>query len=398
MADVASKYYVRLLDQSSTQIDIFDRFTRINLNHKLNGVGSYTFSIDGLSDERKNRFQLDGQLEVHRAVPGNDLPWYIEFAGFHRTAEEEIRKDKKQVFSSIGVGYNSLLERTNIAYKEGTIRADKYDAGETVIKEYAEENCGASALIANGREVDGVFPNFLVQSDGGLGTDWSGSRAFENLLDTIQAISEYTGVDFDVIRSAYPGFLFRTYNLLKGADRTIVGLDSATGKNAAGNKPVTLSVSLGNLQNAKYKNDRLDEANVCIVLGDGTGATRSVLYRKNDAAVQDSPYNRVEVARPSQVASIPGLSEEAAAELKTFSMQQTGDEVLNELQAKEDFTFTPMQQPSTLYGQHYFVGDRITVQFRDFTTHKRIVGVQIRVERDRENISLDVASFTTGTQ
>ena len=387
-----------MLDQTSTQIDIFDKFTRININQKLNGVGSYTASFDGLTNARKNRFLLDGQLEFYRAVPGNELPWYVEFAGFHRAEQEEVKKDKKQVFSSIGVGYNSLLERTNIAYKEGTIRADKYDVGETVMKEYVEENCGYLATIANGRVVDGVLPNFHIQSDGRRGSEWSGSRAFENLLDTIQAIGEYTGVDFDVSRSASPGFIFQTYNLLKGADRTIVGLDSATGENAAGNKPVTLSVNLGNLQNATYKKDRLDEANVCVVLGDGEGATRAVLYRKNDSAAQDSLYNRVEVARPSQVASIPGLSEEAAAELKTFSMQQTGDEVLNELQAKEDFTFKPMQQPSTLYGQHYFLGDRVTLQFRDFTVHKRIVGVQIRVERDRENISLDVASFTTGTQ
>ena len=47
---------------------------------------------------------------------------------------------------------------------------------------------------------------------------------------------------------------------------------------------------------------------------------------------------------------------------------------------------------------HYFMGDRITVKFRDFVVHKRIVGVQIRVQKDREEISLEVSSFATGTQ
>lgn len=396
---IAANYYVRLLDQLSTQVDVFDRFTSININDKLNGVGSFTVTFDDLSNERKNRFIVDGQVEIYRSVPGMGVGWYPEFAGFHRKEEETITKDKKQIFQSIGVGYNSLLERTNIAFKEGTIRADKFAVAETVMKEYVEENCGptASTETAVGRIIDGVLPYFSVQADAGLGPLWSGSRAFENLLDTLQAISNYAKVDFDVMRSGSPWFFFRTYTLLKGSDRTTVGLDSSTGLNAAGNPPVTLSVDLGNLQQSTYENDRLEEANVCIVLGDGERSTREVLARSTPATT-DSPWNRMEVARPSQPAYIPGLSEEAAAELKTYSMQQTGDEVLEELQAKQDFTFTPLQQPSTLYGLHYFMGDRVTVQFRGITVHKRIIGVQIRVQKDRETITLDVASFVTGTQ
>ncbi len=398
VASIAANYYIRLLSSLSQQVDLFDKVTAINFNHKLNGVGSFTLEFDDLTDARKNKFSLDGQVEIYRSVPGVGLDWYVEFPGFHRTEEETITKDKRQIFRSIGVGYNSLLQRTDIGYKEGTIRADKFDVAETVMKEYVEENCGPSATIVNGREIDGVFPYFSVQRDAALGPLWSGSRAFENLLDVMQAISIYAEIDFDVLRVGNPWFIFVTYNLLKGADRTIVGLDSATGKNAAGNYPVTLSVDLGNVQQAIYENNRLEEANVCIVLGDGEGSTREVLVKSDPASVNDSPWNRIEVARPSQPAFIPGLSEEAAAELKTFSMEQTGTEVLNELKAKEDFTFTPLQQPSTLYGLHYFMGDRITIKFRDFVTHKRIVGVQIRVQKDRENITLDVAAFTTGTQ
>jgi hypothetical protein len=395
---IAARYSARLLDQQSQQVDVFDRVTSFEINNKLNGVGSHTVIFDDLSDDRKNAFVVDGQLQIYREVPGVGLDRYVEFEGLHRASTEKIDKNKRDIFTSSGVGFNSFLERTNIAYREGTIRADKYDVAETVMKEYVEENCGPSATVANGRIIDGVLPYFTVQRDARQGPLWSGSRAFENLLDSLQAISSYAGVDFDVIRLGYPGFVFLTYHLLKGADRTTIGLDSATGKNAAGNEPVTLSVSLGNLQEATYENNRLEEANVCIVLGDGDGSTREILARDDETEANRSPWNRMEVARPSQPAFIPGLSEEAAAELKTFSMQQTGDEVLEELRAKEDFTFSPLQQPSSLYGLHYFLGDRITVQFRDFTAHKRIVGVQIRVQRDKETISLDVASFTTGTQ
>lgn len=395
---IAPRYYVRLLTQLGVQDDVFDYVTSIEMNKILNGVGSYTLEFDDLAEERMNRFTVDSQVEIFRSVPGAGLDWYNEFEGFHRAEEEELEKDKRQIFKSLGVGFNSLLQRTNIAYKEGTIRADKYAVAETVIKEYVEENCGAAATIANGREVDGVFPHFSVQTDHGRGVLWSGSKAFENLLDAIKAVSDYAEIDFDVIRTGYPGFTFLTYNLLKGADRTTIGLDSSTAKNAAGNAPVILSVDLGNVQDSVYSNDRLSEANVCIVLGDGEGSTRATATKSNETAANASPWNRVEVARPSQPAYIPGLSEEAAAELKTFSMEQTGDEVLLEMQAREDFTFTPLQQPKTLYGLHYFLGDRITVQHRSRTFHKRIVGVQIRVQRDHEEISLDLSSYSAGTQ
>ncbi|KON33819.1 hypothetical protein AC477_01130 [miscellaneous Crenarchaeota group-1 archaeon SG8-32-1] len=395
---IAPTYQVILRTPLSSQVEVFDRFTSIELNHKLNGVGSYTLALEDLTDERKNNFELDGQIEILRAVSGVDLDWYNEFEGFHRKSSEQITRDKQEIFSSIGVGFNSLLERRTIAYREGTIKADKYDVAETVIKEYVEENCGVTATTDNGRIIDGTYPHFSIQSDFQTGVEWSGSRAFENLLDTLKAISDYAQLDFDVVRSGYPGFLFMTHNALKGTDRTVDGLDPATGKNAAGNYPVTLSVNLGNLEQGTYEDDRLSEANVCVVLGDGEKSTRNVLARSNALAASDSPWNSIEVSRPSQTAFIPGLSEDAAAELKTFSMQQTGDEILEEMQAKKDFTFTPLQQPATLYGLHYFLGDRVTVQFRDFIINKRIVGVQIRVQRDQETISLDVSSYTSGTQ
>lgn len=398
VASIAAKYYVRLLTPLSVQADVFDKFTSIEINDKLNGVGSYTVMFDDLSDARKNRFALDGQVEIYRSVPGVGLMQYVEFAGFHRKVEEQITKNKKQIFGSIGVGYNSLLARTSIGYREGTIRADKFDIAETVMKEYVEENRGATATIANGRIADAALPHFSVQRNSQAGPLWSGSRAFENLLDTLQAISQYAEIDFDVLRIGYPSFMFSTYNLLKGKDRTTVGLDPATGKNGAGNEPITLSVNLGNVQEATYENDRLSEANVCLVLGDGERATREVLYRSDETAASFSLWNRIEIARPSQPAYIPGLSDAAAAELKTYSMEQTGDEALDEAQAREDFTFTPLQQPTTLYGLHYFIGDRITVKFRDFVVHKRIVGVQIRVQKDREEIALEVSSFSSGTQ
>jgi len=397
---IAANYDVRLLNQLSVQVDLFDAFSSLEINHKLNGVGSYVISFENLSDERKNRFVVDGQVEIYRAIPGIGLDRYIEFEGFHRKSSDGITQDKHLPFRSEGIGFNSLLERTNIAYKDGTIRADKYDYADVVMKEYVEENCGDTAadITVVGRIYPYKFPYFSVADPRNNGPKWSGSRAFENLLDTLQAISNYAGIDFDVFRTGNPWFTFITYNLLKGSDRTNIGVNPVSGKNAAGNSPVIISVEFGTAQDALYEYDRLSEATVCIVLGEGEGSTRDVIYRQNASAVNNSPWNRIEVARPTQTAFIPGLSEEALNELKEFSMRQTGDETLKELAAKENLTMTILQQPSFIYGRDCFLGDRITLRFGDKIRHSRVTGAQIRVQGDRETVSLELSSYAVGTQ
>jgi hypothetical protein len=390
---VAARYQIRLKDQQGEVVALFDNPQNFEFQEIVNDVGYYSIFFADDGDERFDLFELDGQIEIWRTVPGVGLDWYKEYEGLHRKKQRVTEQGGAKTFQSYGVGYNDFLARTTIAYKGGTIRADKNDASETVMKEYVNENCGplASTATAVGRLRDGVLPNFFIQRDSGAGEIWTGSRPFENLLDVLKDIANYSSIDFAVIGTASARFSFMTFVDQLGADRTTVGLSG--GINGAGNEPVIFSVEYGNVQEIEYILDRTKEINVVFVLGEGEASTRDVITRSQDDTADDSPWNRREIARPTHVAQIPGLTEEEAALLVTYSMEQTGDDLLKDLQAIENFNFSPLQQPSTLYGLHYFLGDRVTVKYGDIEENKRITSVRINVRDGKENIELELATI-----
>jgi hypothetical protein len=397
---VAAYYQVRLKNTAGSYVAYFDHFQSLEFQKIVNDVGYYALTFGDDGDSRFDLFQLDGQVEVWRSVPGVGLDWYREYEGFHRRHQRNINQDGSRTYLSYGVGYNDFLARTAIAYKGGTIRADKNAPAETVMKEFVDENCtptGDTTVVgrlnydsdADVFLYNSALPGLVVQPSSGQGIVWTGSRPFENLLDVLQEIADYSSIDFAVVGTGPATFAFITYVNQLGSNRTAVGLQ-ASGTNAAGFPPVIFSNEYGNVQNIEYLLDRVSEANAVIVLGEGDGSTREVLTRSS-GDVSSSPWNRREVSRPTHIAQIPGLSEEAAAELKTFSMQQTGDEVLEEMQAKEVFSFSPLQQPATLYGKNYFLGDRVTVRYGDLLQHKRITSVRVTVQEGGEVIDMELA-------
>jgi len=376
---IAARYYVRLLKQNGSQIAIFDSFESLEFGQIVNDVGYHSLTLADDGDSRLDLFELDGQVEVYRSVPGVGLDWYAEFSGFHRKENRITGQGGKKIYSSSGVDYNELLVRRRIGYKGGTIRADKNAEAETVMKEYVEENCGASATVVNGREVDGVFPGFAVQSDEGAGIVWAGRRPFDLLLDVLKDISNYSLIDFIVEGSGPAQFVFQTFEGQLGADRTTEGLSGKL--NGAGNPPVIFSVPYGNLQSLEYSLDRSTEGTVVFVLGAGEGSTRTIITRENSSAIASSPWNRREL-------SIPGSGQEFQ-----YQLEALGDETLEEMKFMETFTFAPLQQPKQLYGLHYFLGDKVTMRYGDIERNKRIVSVKISVRGGRETITMDFADI-----
>lgn len=370
MTAIAPIYRIILKNQYYEKVAEFDSWIDLNYARELNGVDTYSFTINS-TDPRCELFQLDGMLRIDRKIPGANVAWYQEFIGLHRSDEYRISERGELQYTSVGAGLNDFLARTIINYKEGTIKAEKSAVGETVIKEYVLENCGEEALVEQPyeRQVYGVLPDFVVEPSFGSGILWEGSRAFENLLDTIRDIAKLSNLDYAVnFEENLQKFVFRVYPEQFGADRTTIGLDRNTGLNSAGNAPVIFSIESGTLQNIEYVYDRTAESNAVSVLGDGDGATREIQV-VSASTVSDSPWNRREVARPQG-----GFISQ---------MQAAGYEVLNELSAKEMLTYQPLQQPSQLYGKHYFMGDRVTVYFRGNTYHKRITGISNNVSEGK---------------
>jgi len=373
MESISPGYLIKLYDQTFNLVAMFDNWISLGYSKKVNGVHTCTFTLDS-SDPRCLLFELDGIIEIWRSVPGCSISPYREFIGMHRGVQDATAKDSRTNFVSNIVGLNDLLARRIINYVPATIRSYKNAPAETVMKEYVEENCGASATVANGRESDGVLPYFIVEADGALGATWEGDKAWENLLDVIQEIARFSTIDFDVSWDSSSGyFMFSTFQDQLGEDRTITGLDPSTGLNSAGNAPVIFSLERGNISSIERVFNRLSESNVVVVTGDGDGATVAVEVRTG-TSVADSPWNKREVCRPQS-----GYVSE---------MQIYGDSSLEELSAKDVITFVPLLQPKCMYGKHYFLGDRISVLFKGVYYSLRLYSITNSNISKQENIQV----------
>lgn len=377
---IAARYYVVLKDVNGNQLAIFDNPISIHFEKRVNEVGSYILTFADNGDGRFSYFGLDSRVEIYRSIPAGGLKPYCEFYGFHRTSSFEVSDSGEAIFTSSGFDYNSLLQRSTVAYKAGTIRADKSIESETAIKEYVEENCGITADdTVVGRLYQGGFPGFIVEGSQGYGAIWTGSRAFENLLDVIKDIALFGNLDFAVLPNGN-GFIFRTFPEQLGENRTTEGLYDGKGVNSYGNQPVVFSIRYGNVSDIKYTYDRSREANVVIVPGKGDGSTRTTVTVADTTLIDDSPYNRIETSRSA------GSYDE---DFETYSLTTSGQETLNELRPQHIIEFSPLQQPSTLYGLHYFLGDKITVEFKGVDYHKKVVGVSADFDDDREKIGIE---------
>ena len=392
MASTLGQYYIRLKGQSGVEVARFDDWVSLAYTNARNDVGTYQLVVDG-DDDRIELFQLDGQLEVWRSLPELGLGWYLDFEGFHRKEERVTASDGKRTFISTGVGYNDLLARTAILFKEGTIRAEKNAPAETVMKEYVTENCtskGDDRTVVGRLNYDEhrnndagqvmyatALPGFGVDRDNYGGPTWQGERAYENLLTTLQDIANTTGVDFQVVGTGNARFTFYTFLNGLGLDRRFVLIDTASGLNQSGNTPILFSTGYGSVQELSYVNDRLKEANAVVILGPGELSLRETYTSASPTAIADSPWNRREITRPG------------SNQTYAYQFWQLGSEALAENTAIVSGEFTPLQTESHALGLHYDIGDMVTLQYDSLLINRRIDKVIKKVDGSGESISIE---------
>lgn len=412
---MAARYYVRVLDWSGGVVAFLTTWRRLSYTKRVNAPDSYVLKMDdsdiadsssgggtfgsgtfgsgvfgnpggGATSGRPSVFFVtDALIEVWRedraAVP--PIVRYKDLDAFHRTGVEQALSSGLETFTSYGAGMTDLLARRGILYPAQSAGAMKAGPGETVMKSFVEENAGPSATVGLGRMADGVTAGLTVEADAGAGSAWEGSRQHKALLETCQEIAEATLVDFGVLRSNPPdplGFAFRAKAYPWGADRTTVGLNPATGRNAAGNVPVVFAVGFANMGAPVYALNRGSEVNAVIVLGQGLEAMRADEERTNPAAIAASPWNRREAVR--------NANQEAAA----AGLQSVGDAALIELQAHESFSFSVLQTNACRYGRDYFVGDTVTARYHGVERHYQIRSVTVVAEGGSEQIAVTAAN------
>jgi hypothetical protein len=351
---------------------------KLDFERKLNDIGKITLIIDGESSNVA-LFDLDSQIEIWRCDADAGIVWYKEFEGFHRDEQRETKDNGDSLYTSVGVGYNDLLDRRDILYSSSSAYTDKSAAGETAMKEYVDENAGPGATSPPRLLESGVTTGLSIEADAAAGAVWTGPMAFKNLLSVLQEISKSAALDFGIVGIGAALYEFRVKASPWGADRTNVGLVHATGLNGAGNPPIVFALEYGNMINPVYSLSRSKEVNAVISEGQGLSGNRLLTLRTNAGAIAESPWNLRESSRG------------ANDEYTTAQQQSGGDAYLEDNQAKEIFTFDVMQIPSCLYGRDYFFGDLVTARYKNIERQKKIIGVNITLENGKEDIKLELS-------
>jgi len=394
---MAARLEVRLHNTSGTLLAIYNDWRDLRWWVRVSAIGGLDLEIgDNPADQTKTSLFFDASDQIIRdqiielrrydltTDPAKPLVPYVEGLFLARAGSRLVTADGDAIATISAVEYTDILRRAAIAWAAGLPQTQLSGPGETVIKTYALQNVGASALAAAGRDRDHILPNVTTAADTGSGGAWSGQRARRNLLEVLQEIGLATVTRFRVEGGAsIPSFVVQARAAPYGEDRSTDGLNVTTGMNAAGNAPVIFSLDRGNLQAPSYGLDASNEATVALVLGQGQGDDRTVEVLSDSAAAAESPWNDSEVVRDARDTDASG------------DLQARGESLLEEFRAMERFEFDVLQTPATIYGRDYRLGDEVTVRYRGADRNLEIIGVRGAVngspgQGNVETISVDV--------
>jgi len=226
-------------------------------------------------------------------------------------------------------------------------------------------NATGVATVANGRIRDGNYVawGMNVEADAAHGPSIDFYCSYYNLLEILQKLSIIGVGDFDMVPYV-AGYEFRWYDGQLGTDRTTTTL---------------FAVERGNMANPVYSLDNRAEQTIALVGGQGEGTNRNVVVR------QGSGY------------SITNDIEHflyAAYIVTTAGLQAEGDRYLLNHTAVNSFSFDVLQTPSTQYGLHYFLGDKVKIRnpFTLTDTSTKVVATTITLlPYEPENIKITLS-------
>lgn len=392
-----AEWRIDLYSRARAKVAILESHTSLSVWQQVNAPGGCNLPI--WYDSQQQGINPDvalieqyGVLDLWRADYSYGIPWYREKACLIYDHAYSTDSEGYSQYLITGLGLLAMLDRT-IDYYSGSPQASKSGPADTIMAEFVTENAGSLATLANGRRRDGVIPSLVVVAPAGTGAVWEGARAGEPLLEVLQEIAAFSGVDFDIEfvipGSGVPYFEFRTYIGQRGVNRSNQSLDSATGLNAAGNAPIIFAPNLDNMANPRYSMLYSGSKNSITVLGQGTGIARA--------------YEVVTLGSFSgDGLDIHEATRDARNESTNAALIAVGEATVQKFQPTETFDFEPIQTPYCAYGlvpdpanggRFYHFGDRTTARAYGIERVKRILGVRADIA-PADNGLIENLSFT----
>lgn len=339
----------------------------------VNAPGLASFTLNG--DHAAVALLTDKcQVEIWRRNVGLGIDWYCDFYGLFRSPESGYT-DRK-TFRATCPGQMTMLGWRTIAYPADTANRSKFTGvpGETIMKQMVKYNATGSGTTGDGRIRNATSAGVLSglatisnQADGGGGNSLDWYCALDNLLASLQKLARVAGGDFDLIKTGAATWEFRWYAGQRGTDR------SAT---------VTFSLGYGNMATPRSRYSRLDEKTVAIVGGGGSGAARTFVTRTGANYGSSNDIEMFVDARGEGTG--------------TAALNAKGDEKLDLVQARQEFTYRVLQTPASAYGLHYCVtgdiGDLVKGRFDTTEATQKIMAVEVASDADRvETVDIELA-------
>jgi|FLYN01.1.fsa_nt_gi hypothetical protein len=340
-------------------------FLRLTVSKRINAPGLMVVELPGDYPDLSHILTDKTQVLLKRRDAARGIAWYTEFVGIARDPEYRSRGGVK-TWTLTCPGLMSILSWYHVLWPANTTNRTVFTAAkaETVMKTLVNYNAVATtATAANGRDRNAPNYGVSVQADAGNGTtiDWTANRA-KTLLSELQAIATVAGGDFDLAYVSPTSREFRFYAGQRGFDRTAT---------------VTFAEHLGNMDNVRFRRVRSSERTAALVAGTGQEAARSTTIR---TGANYSSTNDIEVFVDAR-----NLNPDTAS-----ARQARGDARLDELEARDEFSFEVVQTEGLFYKGSYDLGDLITAVKPDgVSVAQQIVGVDLEWTPDGEAISIE---------
>lgn len=351
-------------------------FTMLAYVKEVNGIGNGLFAVNAESSivdylDPNGVTLLDAQIEFWRSDSENSIDPYCDFYGFLRDREYSTDDNGQIQFVAHLDEQCDYLRRAAIDYRANVTNRTLFDnvPAETILKTLVTYNATTSGTTGDGRDrdVDAWGGYISVAADTAAGSNLTLSCMGRNLHEVLREVAETGGLDFSLVETGAQAWQFRTAALL-GTDRS------------SGASTVTFSLPYGNMRRPTLRSSRRAEKTVVIAGGQGVDSARTVAVRTG--ANYHATYNSFELfINASQYTATAGLQTEA-------------DERLEELRSRDTLAFDVIQVPSTLYGKHYFLGDKVRAYFRGFAYTPQIRRVSVDV-RNRGNQPVEQIQVTT---
>ena len=358
---MVANYVIHILDMSGDVAGVLDSvaFSTLRYERVLNGIGAAQFTVK-LNDDRADLISKDTLFEVFRYADDNR---YMEGTFITRFIEQ-AEDDGIDWMIVAGFSLEYLLGQRYILPENDPLGANgfstKQDPADTMMVELVNEQAGAGAGAIE------QVPSLTEQVAAGTGTVVGGRWSRENLLESLQNLTQHGEIDFYIERTS-------AINLLFVAEQ--VGTDKTRSTNYPGGEVILFNPELGNMSDPDFTQDWREEKTVVLLAGQGSEGNRDTFQLLSGVEAQ-TPYSYALIV----------IDARQVADGDSIQYITQAQDALIKNQEKSSFGFS-IDRTEDTYRDVWDLGDKVTAEWGDISEDLRIISVSVDVGESGVTVS-----------